>query len=261
MVCDSCGSTSPEGSKFCIHCGAALGQPVEASSPPVEAEPERAEPEPEAPPVVARVHPPPVVAPPPPPPLEAPAPPPPVVPSPIPPPPPPIPAAMTPPAPPAAPVGMVPSPPPPPPPPEELAPPEPESPVGLVDPAELAAAVARLSANAQRAGRVAAAVLSALLHDGEHVDALVQGRYQGHAGVAVLTNERVLLVNDHEWHPDVREVPIVAELVVQGWQDDRTASLVFVSEGQSVTIEMITDRPLAQEMAHLIRARVGDLEG
>ncbi len=104
-------------------------------------------------------------------------------------------------------------------------------------------------------------MLSALLHEGEHVDALVQGRYQNHAGVAVLTNERVLLVNDHEWRPDVREIDIVADLVVQGWQDDRTASLVFVTGGQSITIEMITDRPLAQEMAHLIRGRVADLQG
>jgi hypothetical protein len=144
--------------------------------------------------------------------------------------------------------------------PEELAPPEPESPIGVVDPAALAPAVARLSANAQRAGRVAAAVLSAQLHDGEHVDALVQGLYQNHAAVAVLTNERVVVVNDHEWRPDRRAIQITADLVVQGWQDDRTASLVFVTEGQSVTISMITDRPLAQEMAHLIRGRVADLQ-
>jgi hypothetical protein len=106
---------------------------------------------------------------------------------------------------------------------------------------------------------VAAAILSALLHDGEHVDALVQGRYQHNAGIAVLTDERILVVNDHEWKPDVREIPIVPDLVVQGWQDDRTAALVFVTGGMSVTIEMIMDRPLAQEMAHLIRARVADL--
>jgi hypothetical protein len=153
--------------------------------------------------------------------------------------------------------------PPPPPPvtPEELAPAEPESPIGVVDPAELGPAVARLSANAQRAGRVAAAVLSALLHDGEHVESLVQGRYQSNAGLAVLTDERIMLLNDHEWRPDIREIAITADLVVQGWQDDRTASLTFVAEGRSMTIEMITDRPLAQEMAHLIRARVADLAG
>jgi hypothetical protein len=153
------------------------------------------------------------------------------------------------------------APPPPPPPfePEALAPPEPESPIGVVDPHQLAPAVARLSPNAQRAGRVAAAILTAMLHEDELVEALVQGRYQNHAAVGVLTTERILLVNDHEWHPDRREIPVVADLVVQGWQDDRTASLVFVTEGVSVTIEMITDRPLAQEMAHRIRARVSEL--
>jgi hypothetical protein len=142
-----------------------------------------------------------------------------------------------------------------------LAPPEPESPLGVVDPYQLGPAVSRLSPNAQRAGRVAAAILTAMLHDDEQVEALVQGRYQNHAAVGVLTNERILLVNDHEWRPDRREIPIAPDLTVQGWQDDRTASLVFVTEGQSVTIEMITDRPLAQEMAHRIRARVAALEG
>ena len=43
---------------------------------------------------------------------------------------------------------------------------------------------------------------------------------------------------------------------MQGWQDDRTASLIFVTEGQSVTFSFIIDRPLAQEMAQLVRNRV-----
>ena len=41
---------------------------------------------------------------------------------------------------------------------------------------------------------------------------------------------------------------------MQGWQDDRTASLIFVSEGQSITLSLIADRPLAQELAHRLRA-------
>lgn len=277
MVCESCANASPEGSKFCIHCGAALvAAPAPAPPPPPppfvpetapdsqsipEPDPQPGS-EPVTPDVTSRQHPPPVLAPPPPPPVEA-----------TPPPPPPVAPLLTPPPPistvaPAAPSGSAPpsgmAPPaaaPPPLAPEELAPAEPESPIAVVDPAELGPAVARLSANAQRAGRVAAAVLSALLHEGEHVDALVQGRYQNNAGVAVLTSERIMLVNDHEWRPDIREIAITADLVVQGWQDDRTASLTFVAEGRSMTIEMITDRPLAQEMAHMIRSRVADLAG
>ena len=48
--------------------------------------------------------------------------------------------------------------------------------------------------------------------------------------------------------------------MVQGWQDDRTASLIFVTEGQSVTFSFIIDRPLAQEMAQLVRNRVASVD-
>jgi hypothetical protein len=129
----------------------------------------------------------------------------------------------------------------------------------VVDPWDFGAAYSRLSSNAQRAGRVAAAVATALLADDEMVELIVQGRYQSQAGLIVLTDRRVLIVNDHEWRPDVRVVPIEPELVVQGWQDDRTASLVFVTQGQSVTVSVIVDRPLAQEMAQKVRAKVAAL--
>ena len=91
------------------------------------------------------------------------------------------------------------------------------------------------------------------------IDALVGGRYQNQAGVAALTSRRLILVNEHEWVPDVRIVPLTGDLVVQGWQDDRTASLIFVTEGQSVTFSFIIDRPLAQEMAQLVRNRVASV--
>jgi hypothetical protein len=264
LICESCGGTSPEGSKFCIRCGERLSAPDEARDEAVE-EPEigleeardEAVEEPEVGPEEARdeaveepeigpedvrkeiaaapevTHPPPVKAPPPP--SE------PVIDE--------------------APQGEAPEVPPPPPVvvPAEPAPPEPESPLGVVDPADLGPAVARLDASSQRAGRVAMAILSAMLHEGERVESLVVGQYQNYAGVAVLTSERIMLVNDHEWVPDVREIAITADLVVQGWQDDRTASLVFVTEGVSVTISLIVDRPVAQEMAHAIRAKVAAL--
>jgi hypothetical protein len=234
LICESCGGTSPEGSKFCIRCGERLIEPEEGRGEAVEGPEVEAEEAREEIAVAPEVtHPPPVKAPPPPsepitdeaPPVETPEEP-------------------------TRPPLVVPS---------EPAPPEPESPLGVVDPAELGPAVARLAAGSQRAGRVAMAILSAMLHEGERVESLVVGQYQNHAGVAVLTSERILLVNDHEWVPDVREIAITAHLVVQGWQDDRTASLVFVTEGVSVTISLIVDRPVAQEMAHAIRAKVAAL--
>ncbi len=101
--------------------------------------------------------------------------------------------------------------------------------------------------------------MSALLADGEQVEALVQGVYQNQIAVGALTNARVLLVNEHEWVPQVRSIPLAAGLVVQGWQDDRTASLIFIVDGQSITISSIADRPLAQDLAHRMRAKVAAL--
>jgi len=139
-----------------------------------------------------------------------------------------------------------------------VAPPEPESPLGVVDPFGLGPATERLSPGSLRAGRVALAILSALLERDEQVEILVQGRYQHQAGVAVLTDRRLLLVNDHEWLPDIREISITPDLVVQGWKDDREASLVFVTEGQSCTLSMILDLELAKEFADRVRRRVAE---
>jgi hypothetical protein len=129
----------------------------------------------------------------------------------------------------------------------------------VVDPYQLGPAVQRLSAAALRTGRVAIGMLSMLLEEGETVESLVGGRYQNQAGVAALTSTRLILVNEHEWVPDIRIVTLTPDLVVQGWQDDRTASLIFVTEGMSVTFSFIIDRPLAQEMAQLVRTRVAAL--
>jgi hypothetical protein len=139
------------------------------------------------------------------------------------------------------------------------APPEPPAPAGTVDPSGLGPIVQRLSAAALRTGRVSLGILSMVLAPEEQVESLVGGRYQNQAGIAALTSSRILIVNEHEWVPDIREVPLTPDLVVQGWQDDRTASLIFVTEGQSVTFSFIIDRPLAQEMAQMVRARVAQL--
>ena len=76
------------------------------------------------------------------------------------------------------------------------------------------------------------------------------------SSMAVATDRRVLLVNDREWKPDVQSLPYVHGLVVKGWQDDRTASLIFEFEGRTTTIEQIGDRELAQRVAALVRTRV-----
>jgi hypothetical protein len=142
-------------------------------------------------------------------------------------------------------------------------PPPPAAPIppALVDPFGLGAAVDRLGASAKRSSRVALGIVSAILDDDERVEALVCGRYLDRSAVAVVTPERLLVINDREWRPDVVTIVVEPGLVVQGWQDDRTATLVFESAGVQTTVDRIVDRPLAHEMANLLRYRAANAEG
>ena len=130
------------------------------------------------------------------------------------------------------------------------------APLAPSDPHRLGQAVAQLGMFSKRAGRICFGIVGALLDGDEVVDVLVQGRFGGEDGVAVATDRRVLLVNDREWKPDVQSLPYVPGLVVKGWQDERTASLVFEFEGRTTTIEQIGDRELAQRVATVVRTRV-----
>ena len=139
-------------------------------------------------------------------------------------------------------------------------PPEPEHPREIVDPNGIGDVIPLMSAGSMRTGRIALGILTGLLEPDERVYGLVQGVYQSYIAMGALTDRRVLLVNEQEWVPRVRSIPLTADLVVQGWQDDRTASLIFLAEGQSITLSGISDRPLAQDFAHRLRDRVANLD-
>ena len=128
---------------------------------------------------------------------------------------------------------------------------------GLIDPAGLGPAVSRMVSSARKAGRAALAVVSVELQEGEKVQTVAQGRYLGANGVLVLTDMRLLVVNDREWQPDVTTVELDPGLVVKGWQDDRRAALVFERAGEQMVIDQIADRDLAQELASGVRDRTG----
>ena len=148
----------------------------------------------------------------------------------------------------------------PPPPPGEPVAAAPAAPaVDPTDPHQLGVAAARLGGPSKRAATVALTVASALLDEGELAEAVVQGQFAGHPGVAVLTHRRVLLVNDASLAATVEAVPLGAGLTVQGWQDDQVASLTFQDGDRQVTIDTIVDRPLAQDMAGKVRAKVAAL--
>ncbi|WP_426572284.1 zinc ribbon domain-containing protein [Aquihabitans sp. McL0605] len=136
-------------------------------------------------------------------------------------------------------------------------PPPPVAPAGFADPNALGAAVARLGAGPRKATRTAVAVAGALLREGETVEAVVGGKLEGNAAVLVLTDRSLLLVDDRLWKPFTQVIDVTPTLDVQGWQDDRTASLTLVAEGGQLVLDQIQDRPLAVEMAQRIRYRTG----
>lgn len=131
----------------------------------------------------------------------------------------------------------------------------------IIDPHGLGLAVSRLGSGARRAGKVALAVLANVLGEGDIVAVVVQGRVRGEAGVAALVEGRVVIVNDRQWKPDVVVFAVDGDLVVHGWQDERTAALTFVSGDRQEVVERIGDRGLAIELAQRIRHAQGVTDG
>ena len=97
----------------------------------------------------------------------------------------------------------------------------------------------------------------AVLKEGELVEAVVAGKYEGNPAVLALTDQALVLVDDRMWRPVSERFTLDAALQVQGWQDDRTASLTLVTGGRQLVVDQIVDRPLAIEMAQRIRYRIG----
>jgi hypothetical protein len=118
-------------------------------------------------------------------------------------------------------------------------------------------AAGRLSNPARKGARIPATVAAALLQEGEVVELMVVGRVFGLDAVAVLTNERLLVVNDNALKPFVQEIPVDPDLQVQGWEEGKTASLVFTHGEEAGRIDSIGDTGLARELAGRIRARTG----
>ena len=133
----------------------------------------------------------------------------------------------------------------------------PPAPTGPPDPNGLGAAASRLGNPARKSAKVTLVVAGALLEEGEAVEAVVVGKLQGFAAVLALTDRSLLLVDDRTWKPFVERFTLAPGFQIQGWQDDRTASLTIVTEKGQLVIDGITDRPLAVEMAQRIRVRTG----
>lgn len=147
-------------------------------------------------------------------------------------------------------------PPPPPPGSEDPPPPSPD----IVDPHGVAPVLAGLDPAAAARSEGCLLLVASILAPGEQIDRIALGVVDGYAGMAVLTQQRVVLVNDHRWQPYLVSVPITPRLMVQGWQDETAAQLTFEG-GVTARIEQIVDKQQAFDMALRVRVRVSEVGG
>lgn len=135
--------------------------------------------------------------------------------------------------------------------------PPPAAPAGPPDPNGIGVAIGRWSNGPKKHARTAVAVAASSLKEGETVEAAIAGRLEGNHAVVVLTDQGVVLADERQWKPTLERFELNPQFQVQGWQDDRTASLTFVVDGRQMVLDQIGDRPLAVEMAQRIRYRIG----
>jgi hypothetical protein len=116
-------------------------------------------------------------------------------------------------------------------------------------------AVSRLRPEDRERARVPLSVCGALLRPDEHVVGAVTGQMLGRPAAVVVTQARVLVVNDRRWQPIVDVYPIDDALLVRGRHDRQVAALSFADDTRLSMVDGITEVELAVGLAEAIRDR------
>jgi hypothetical protein len=135
--------------------------------------------------------------------------------------------------------------------------PPPDDPASAVaaDQHGLDVAVSRLRPEDRERARVPLSVCGALLQPDEHVVGAVTGQMLGRPAAVVVTQARVLVVNDRRWQPIVDVYPIDDALLVRGRHDRQVAALSFADDTRLSMVDGITEVELAVGLAEAIRDR------
>jgi hypothetical protein len=140
-----------------------------------------------------------------------------------------------------------------------VAPPPPVAAVAPVaapsDPHALGVAFSRMSNSSKKSSKVVVGIASVVLEPGELVECLVAGKVQELDGLLILTNRRLVVLNDRQYEPDVISFVVDAAVTVRGEAAGTAATLTVSRESTYAQVARITDVQLAQELAQRIRAR------
>jgi hypothetical protein len=131
----------------------------------------------------------------------------------------------------------------------------------IFDPHRVGLHVNRLGSGAKRAGKVSFAVLTAMLDPEDVAEIVIQGRVHGIPGAAALVGSKIVLANERFWKPEVIVVELDGTTQIQGWQDDRSATVMISDAEHRLVVERIPDRLLAVEFAQRARDRIAGLLG
>jgi hypothetical protein len=123
------------------------------------------------------------------------------------------------------------------------------------DPHAIGAAAARLSGSTKKSSRVVLGILSVLLEPGELVECLVGGKVHDLDGLLVLTDRRLLVLNDRPFQPDQLTIPVDQAVSVRGEATGNTATITVQREQSYAQLTRVSDVQLAQEFAQRIRGR------
>jgi len=107
---------------------------------------------------------------------------------------------------------------------------------------------------------VAFSVIGALLGEQESVIGAVAGTSLGQPAGVVVTTDRVLIVRDRRWIPEVDRFQLDGDLQVHGRHHQGTATLTFSDRERLVIVEQITDVALAIEIAAMVRSMASGSE-
>ncbi|MHB1139627.1 MAG: hypothetical protein ACYC2O_11765, partial [Microthrixaceae bacterium] len=126
-------------------------------------------------------------------------------------------------------------------------------PLLLDDPQGYDTAILRLHPTDRERAHVPLSVCGALLHEHEMVRGVVTGQMLGRPAAVVVTDERVLIVNDRRRQPVVDNFPIYGDLVVRGRHDRQIAALSFADPTRVSMVDGIGEVEIAIELAEHIR--------
>ncbi len=128
------------------------------------------------------------------------------------------------------------------------------------DPHDFDKAVARLRHDEIERARVSLTVCGALLDRSERVRSVVTGQMLGCSAAVVLTDRRVLVVNERRWRPIVDIYELGPELNVRGRHDGHVAALSFSDDTRLSMVDGIGEVELAVALARATREPSGSDE-